>query len=255
MLAAVLQGMTRVRETQASQGDRWQAKIPWVSFMCLHRHAWPDFKSDSLEENQKILKITIVHQWLMGFCFCTVCTCWTHAGPQVPVSNKEVERCTEARANESIWGDDSVGIDIPCAPANFPFSTARFVLEGFLFQGATRQNRFEHLHFQIIGWRRERTRKSSELSLDQMTWEPSASLTTGVSESHDEYGLNKPWSCFLTRLFRLRYIRALKYGMFSKVLCWLNLLKIWLGCYFLGGAIWKKPFKVVLWQDITSKCS
>lgn len=55
-------------------------------------------------------------------------------GPQVPASNKEVERCTEARANESIWGDASVGIDIPCAPANFPFSPARFVLEGFYFK-------------------------------------------------------------------------------------------------------------------------
>lgn len=55
-------------------------------------------------------------------------------GPKFQCPTRRLKDAQKLGANESIWGDVSVGIDILCVPANFPFSTARFVLEGFYFK-------------------------------------------------------------------------------------------------------------------------
>ena len=55
-------------------------------------------------------------------------------GPKFQCPKRRLKDAHKLGANESIWRDASVAVDNLCAPANFPFSTARFVLQGVYFK-------------------------------------------------------------------------------------------------------------------------
>ena len=55
-------------------------------------------------------------------------------GPKFQCPKRRLKDAHKLGANESIWRDASVEVVNLCAPANFPFSTARFVLQGVYFK-------------------------------------------------------------------------------------------------------------------------